>query len=113
MTCCNDRRRFAEQFALAAREYSEAVARLVQHEGPPARAEYDALRSVVIEAQERCERAGGEFEQHLTKHGCGAFTNQSLDAASPVAASRGISDCCEQILPPGTRSATTSLSTEK
>jgi len=67
---CNDRRRLAEQFALAAREYSEAVTRLVQHEGPPAQAEYRALRSVVIEAQERCESARGQFEQHIATHGC-------------------------------------------
>jgi hypothetical protein len=82
MTTCNDRRRFAEQFALAAREYFEAVTRLVQHEGPPAQAEYDALRSIVIEAQERCGCAGVEFVQHVATHGCAVFTNKSAVVAS-------------------------------
>jgi len=91
MTPCNDRRRFAEQFALAAREYSEAVARLVQHEGPPSLAEYNALRSIVIEAQERCGRAGVQFEQHVVTHGCAVFTNKSAVAASTfVTASAGV-----------------------
>ncbi len=82
MTPCKDRRRFAEQFALAAREYSEAVTRLVQHEGPPAQAEYDALRSNVIEAHDRSESAGVEFVQHVAAHGCGVFTNKSAVLAT-------------------------------
>jgi hypothetical protein len=91
MTACNDRRRLAEQFALAAREYSEAVTRLVQHEGPPAQAEYDALRSNVIEAHDRSESAGVEFVQHVATHGCAAFTNKSAVVASTlVTASAGV-----------------------
>lgn len=82
MTYCNHRRKLAEQFALAAREYSEAVARLVMHEGPPSDVEYGALGSAVIEAQERCESAGVEFEQHVALHGCGVFTNKSRRAKS-------------------------------
>ena len=82
MTHCNDRRRLAEQFAVAAREYSEAVAQLVLHEGPPSHAEYGALRSGVIEAHERCESAGVEFEQHVASHGCAVFTNKSRLAKS-------------------------------
>jgi hypothetical protein len=82
MSSCNNRRRLAEQFALAAREYSEAVTRLVQHEGPPSHAEYGALRLVVIEAQERCESAGVEFERHVATHSCGLFKNESRFAAS-------------------------------
>jgi hypothetical protein len=77
MPSCKDRRRLGEQYAIAAREYSEAVARLVQHEGSPAQPEYDALRSIVIEAQERCESAGVEFVQHVATHGCAIFTNKS------------------------------------
>ena len=76
MSSYKDRRKLAEQFALAAREYSEAVARLVLHEGPPSDAEYGALRCSVNETHERCERAGEEFEQHLAAHGCGVFTNK-------------------------------------
>ena len=91
MTSCNDRRRLAEQFALAAREYSEAVARLVQHEGPPSNAEYSTLRSVMIEVQERCESAGVAFEQHVATHGCGAFKNKSrFGASAQVTASAGV-----------------------
>lgn len=82
MASCNDRRKLAEQFALAAREYAEAVARLVQHEGPPSHAEYSTLRSAMIETQERCESAGVEFQQHVEAHDCGVFTNESLFAAS-------------------------------
>ena len=85
MTYCNDRRRLAEQFALAAREYSEAVIRLVQHEGPPSHAEYDALRSGVIEAVERCESAGVDFEQHVALHGCGVIANKSRRVESAYA----------------------------
>jgi hypothetical protein len=85
MTPCNDRRRLAEQFALAAREYSEAVARLVLHEGPSSHAEYGTLRSGVIEAQERCVSAGVEFGQHVALHGCGVFTNKSRRVKSAYA----------------------------
>jgi hypothetical protein len=88
MTYCNDRRRLAQQFAVAAREYSEAVVRLVQHEGPASQAEYSALRSRVIEAQERCVSAGEEFEQHVALHGCAVFTNKSrLSKSAPASAS--------------------------
>jgi hypothetical protein len=91
MTSCNDRRRLAEQFALAAREYSEAVARLVQHEGPPSNAEYSTLRSVMIQVQERCENAGVAFEQHVATHGCGAFKKKSrFGASAQVTASAGV-----------------------
>jgi hypothetical protein len=76
MVCCNDRRRLAEQFAVAAREYSEAVTRLVLHEGPSTQAEFSTLRSVLIEAQERCERAGVEFEQHVASHDCDVFSKK-------------------------------------
>jgi hypothetical protein len=81
----------AEQFALAAREYSEAVTRLVQHEGPPAHTEYGGLRSKVIEAHDRCESVGLQFEQHVATHSCGVFTNKSCAAApARVIASVGV-----------------------
>ena len=82
MAACKDRRRLAEQFALAARDYSEAVVRLVQHEGPPSHVEYGELRSAVIEAQERCVSAGEDFEQHVALHDCAVFTNKSQRAKS-------------------------------
>jgi hypothetical protein len=82
MASCNDRRKLAEQFALVAREYSEAVARLVQHEGPPSQGEYSTFRSVMIETLERCEMARVEFEQHVATHRCCVFTKESLFAAS-------------------------------
>ena len=87
MSSCNNRRRLAEQFALAAREYAEAVAGLVLHEGPPAQDQYGALRAVVTDAHERCESAGVEFEQHVTTHRCGVFKNESRVAASGYATS--------------------------
>jgi hypothetical protein len=82
MSSCNDRRKLAEQFARAAREYSEAVAQLVLHEGPPSVAEYGELRSVVNRTHERCETAGVDFEQHVAIHGCGIFTNKSHRATA-------------------------------
>jgi uncharacterized membrane protein len=91
MASCNDRRRLAEQFALAAREYSEAVARLVQHEGLPSQGEYSKFRSVMTETLERCEMARVEFEQHVATHGCGAFENECRFAASAqITASAGV-----------------------
>ena len=82
MAYCNDRRRLAEQFALAAREHSDAVVRLVQHEGPSSHAEYSALRLVVIESQERCGISGEQFELHVAAHGCGVITKESRVFAS-------------------------------
>jgi hypothetical protein len=70
-TYCSDRRRLAEQFALAAREYSEAVALLAQHAGPSSNVEYGALLSAVNEKRQRCECAGVDFEQHVAAHDCG------------------------------------------
>ena len=87
MASCNDRRKLAEQFAIAAREYSEAVARLVVHEGPPTHAEFRKLRSVLIEAQERCVSVGVEFEQHVAMHGCDLDTKRSR---AHVMASAGV-----------------------
>jgi hypothetical protein len=87
MVCCGDRRRLAEQFAIAAREYSEAVARLVLHQGPPSHAEYSTLRHSVIDAQERCVSVGVEFEQHVAMHGCDLDTKRSR---AHVMASAGV-----------------------
>jgi hypothetical protein len=93
MSSCKVHRKLAEQFALAAREYSEAVARLVLHEGPPSDAEYSALRCVVIKTHECCERDGVEFEQHVALHGCGVSTNKSrLAKSAHASASPSISD---------------------
>jgi hypothetical protein len=89
MALCKDRRRLAEQFALAAREYSEAVARLAQHEGPSSNVEYGALLSAMNETRQRCECAGADFEQHVAMHNCGEIANKSRFAASarvPVSA---------------------------
>lgn len=82
MTSCDQRRRLAEQFAIAAREYSEAVAQLVQQAGPPSQTEHSVLRSVMIEAHDRCESAGVEFERHVATHGCSLFASKSHFAES-------------------------------
>jgi hypothetical protein len=39
----------------------------------------------VIEAQERSESAGVEFEQHVALHGCAFFANKSRRAKSAQA----------------------------
>ena len=96
MSFCNDRLKLAEQFATAAREYSEAVARLVLHEGPPSHAEYGTLRTGMIEVQERCENAGMKFEQHVALHGCAVFTNKSRGPKSAHASARASSGTVKQ-----------------
>ena len=70
MASCKDRRKLAEVFATAGREYSEAITRLVAHEVLSA-AKYRTLRLIMIEALDRCDRARIEFEQHLAMHRCG------------------------------------------
>jgi hypothetical protein len=90
MSSCKDRRKLAEQFAVAARQHSEAVARLVLHEGTSSDVEYGSLRKVMIEAQYCCDSAGVEFEQHVAAHGCGVFTKESrVPASTHVTASAG------------------------
>ena len=81
MVFCNDRRRLAEVFATAGREYSEAITRLVADEVLPAE-EYGRLRSVMIEAQDRCDHARIEFEQHVAIHRCGKSSDISRAGAA-------------------------------
>ena len=91
MASCKDRRKLAEQFAVAARQHSEAVTRLVQHEGTSSHTEYSALLSAANKTHERCDRAGVDFKHHVATHGCGVSANESEVAASAhVTASAGI-----------------------
>jgi hypothetical protein len=84
MALCKDRRRLAEEFALSAREYSDAAARLAQHEGPSSNVDYGALLSAVNEIYKRCEDAGVGFEQHVAAHECGVSRPVRVTASAGI-----------------------------
>jgi hypothetical protein len=67
---CKDRRKLAEEYAIATRVYSDAVARLAQHSGISSEEEYHSLRMIMVEARNQSENAAMEFERHLAKHCC-------------------------------------------
>jgi len=73
--CCAIRRRLAEQFAIAARLYGEAVVLYTGFEGPTADVEYIHLRDAAREAQQRAEVARVLFEEHVDLHRCGQQSN--------------------------------------
>jgi anti-sigma factor RsiW len=68
--CCRTKRELAEQFATAARIYSETVARLARDSTQTAGTSYDQLCQLAINAQERAEAIGIAFEQHIEFHRC-------------------------------------------
>lgn len=68
--CCQEKRKLAEAFAIAARQYSEAAANFARATGGMAESEFERLRMAVREGQQRSERAGTLFEEHLKRHGC-------------------------------------------
>ena len=88
MASCKDRQKLAEQFAVAARQHSEAVTRLVQHEGTSSHTEYSALLSAANKTHGRCDRAGLDFIHHVATHGCGVSANESLVPASTYISAR-------------------------
>jgi len=65
--CCSARKELANQFAIAARLYAEAVVMLTR-DSPDGN--YDSLRQTAEEAQRRCEDAQAAFEEHVELHGC-------------------------------------------
>jgi len=69
---CRLRGELAEQFAITARLYSEAVVRLTRHES----GKYDELLAAAIEAQRRVEAAQTAFQEHVESHGCGTVERQ-------------------------------------
>jgi hypothetical protein len=67
--CCEERRRLAEQFAINARLYADAVVNLTRMQNMTAE-EYVELRSAAEQAQWRTERARAAFEEHVDLHRC-------------------------------------------
>jgi hypothetical protein len=63
-SCRETVRQLAEQFAIAARLYGDAVVELTRDWGNSSspKRDYDGLRSAAVEAQERAEAAGMAFE---------------------------------------------------
>ena len=80
-TNCNERSRLAADYAMATREYSEAVVNFLQVAGRVSGQEYRRLRCVVDEALRRSEDAGATFEQHTSAHGCGNSADGCLHSA--------------------------------
>ena len=66
--CCKLRRELADQFAIAARLYAEAVVIFTHNEfhGP----QFEELRERAREAQDHSEKARVAFEEHVASHGC-------------------------------------------
>ena len=67
---CNDRRKLAEEFAIATRMYSDAVAELATHRGATSDPEYRRLQAVVDHALRESENTGTELQRHVAMHGC-------------------------------------------
>jgi hypothetical protein len=67
-TCCKTAKELAEQFAIAARLYAEAVALFTSHKGTLSHAEYNRLVRTVEGAQQRSEAIGVAYEEHMALH---------------------------------------------
>jgi len=63
---CRKRRELADQFAISARLYAEAVVMLAQARGE----EFDGLIRSADATRERMEAARMAFEEHVREHGC-------------------------------------------
>ena len=61
----------AEEYAIAARVYAEAVVMLTR-KAANSHVDYRQLVEATQKAQQRAEAAGTAFEEHLQLHGCGA-----------------------------------------
>ena len=68
-TCCPIARQLAEQFAIAARLYAEAVASLTSHIAM-SQTEYERLCRAAKDAHRRSEEMGRAFEEHVASHRC-------------------------------------------
>jgi len=66
---CQMRRELAEQFAISARLYAEAVVMLTRPSVAPRRG-YEDLRAAAVDAQRRAEGAAAAFEEHVETHNC-------------------------------------------
>ena len=67
-TCCPIKRNLGEQFAIAARQYAEAV--VVLSRPIAAAADFEESCGAVEQARQQCEAAGLVFQEHVTTHGC-------------------------------------------
>ena len=67
---CNERRKLAEEFAIATRKYSDAVAELASLRGATIEAQYQKLRVVADQARQDSESTGMELQRHIASHGC-------------------------------------------
>jgi len=67
-TCCAVRRDLANEFAISARLYAEAVVILTR--GVTSESNFEKLRIAARRAQERAELARVAFEEHVAGHGC-------------------------------------------
>ena len=67
---CTDRERLSEKFAIAAREVSEAVVKLVQDRGRSSEARYVQLRTNAREARRQSEMNESDLARHIEEHGC-------------------------------------------
>jgi len=85
---CKTRCELAEQFAIAARQYSEAVIILTQYEGTCSQSDYVRLRAGVEQAEQRSESACFAFEEHLKRHGCQFTIGTNTDQKDSVEVDR-------------------------
>jgi hypothetical protein len=85
---CKTRRELAEQFAIAARQYSEAVILLAKYEGTFLQTDYVCLRAGVEQADQRLERSLFAFEEHLKRHGCQFKVKAATDLEDSVQVDR-------------------------
>ena len=74
---CATRRQLADEFAIAARLYAEAVVLLTRESGTMARTEYARLREAVDEARQQADSMGMAFDEHVESHQCGALKQQA------------------------------------
>jgi hypothetical protein len=70
LTHCEIKRQLAEQFAIAARQYAEAVVALTVHIAL-SHAEYSRLRDAAHTARHQVHSIGVKYEEHVESHRCG------------------------------------------
>jgi|SRR5215469_4825999 len=68
--CCRARLVLANEFAIAARLFAEAVVLFTNHKGDPTGHEYSWLREAARKAQLRAEETRIAFEEHVDSHRC-------------------------------------------
>jgi hypothetical protein len=66
-SCCRARSELANQFAIAARLYAEAVVMLTRLSQER---DFSRIRQSAAAAQRRCEDARVAFEEHIDSHHC-------------------------------------------